>query len=64
MRLCWWQWTVPQEGSDSASTEKTATAEGEDMKEEAEKEPAKEIPEPKKVSVPSDTELILTKRKK
>lgn len=55
---------MAQEGSDSASTEKAATAEGEDMKEEAEKEPAKEIPEPKKVSVPSDTELVLTKRKK
>uniref|UniRef100_A0A3Q4HVL7 Serrate RNA effector molecule homolog (Arabidopsis) n=1 Tax=Neolamprologus brichardi TaxID=32507 RepID=A0A3Q4HVL7_NEOBR len=38
----------PQEGSDSASAEKAATAEGENVKEEAEKEPAKEIPEPKK----------------
>uniref|UniRef100_A0AAQ5XW11 Arsenite-resistance protein 2 n=1 Tax=Amphiprion ocellaris TaxID=80972 RepID=A0AAQ5XW11_AMPOC len=38
-----------EEEGDSASTERAATAEGENVKEEAEKEPAKEeIPEPKK----------------
>lgn len=43
---------MAQEESDSASTERAATAEGEDVKEEAEKEAAKvDTPEPKKVSV-------------
>lgn len=47
---------MPQEESDSASTERAApaAAEGEVVKEEAEKEAAKEeMPEPKKVSVAS-----------
>lgn len=51
-----------QEDSDPASTERAATAEGEDAKEEAEKEATKEISEPKKVSVASHIELFLTKR--
>lgn len=49
---------MPQEESDSASTERAAAAEGEDVKE-AEKEAAKEeMPEPKKVSVASIIEII------
>lgn len=45
---------MPQEESDCASTERAAATEGEDVKEGAEKEAAKEeMPEPKKVSVES-----------
>lgn len=43
---------MPQEESDSANKEGAAATEGEDVKEEAEKEAAKEeMPETKKVSV-------------
>lgn len=50
---------MPQEENDSANTEMTAAAEGDDVKEEAEKEPAKEeMPEPKKVSVVSIIKCI------
>lgn len=50
---------MPQEESDSASTEKAAATEGENVNEEAEKEAAKEeMPEPKKVSVTSIIEMI------
>lgn len=42
---------MPQEESNSASTERAAATEGKDVKEEAEREAAKEeMPEPKKVS--------------
>lgn len=50
---------MPQEESDSASAERAAATEGEDVKEEAEKEAAKEeMPEPKKVSVASIIDII------
>lgn len=52
--LYWWQLTVLQDESDSASAERAAAGaeEGEDVKEEAEKETAEEeVPEPKKVSI-------------
>lgn len=50
---------MPQEESDSASTERAAATEGEDVKDEAEKEAAKEgTPEPKKVSIASIIESI------
>lgn len=42
---------MPQEESDSTITERAAAAEGDNVKEEAEKEGAKEeMPEPKKVT--------------
>lgn len=50
---------MPQEQSEGANTERAATAEGEEVKEEAEKVAVKEeMPEPKKVSVVSIIELI------
>jgi len=48
------KWSVPQEESDPASTDRAATADGEDVKEEVSKEVVKEeMPEHKKVIVDS-----------
>lgn len=59
MVLWWWRQTLPQEEGDAANTEGAAAAEGEGVKEGAEKEAAKEeMPEPKKVSAVSVTSHV------
>lgn len=50
---------MPQEENECANAERAVTAEGDNVKEEAEKLAAKEeLPEPKKVSVNSIIECI------